>query len=628
MKKVFFVYCCVWVGCLLLIPESYGQVERKLTIDSLSTKPPVGDWIFVPHYTLDGNAKNYPGPKTEAPQSPFAKVSTLSYPLIFHGEEPTQRIADFLEEEKLPQQAFSVELWLLDHVNQPVGALVTEKGRNANEEPAWLLGYYENDVIFTLVTEEAPTGTILNAQASKPWKRYWHHVVGVYDGNSMQLYLNGEKAGSTPVKSRNDEQSEKTALELAAYMNHEPYMDLENLVRSLRIYDYAIGEVQVQQRFEALKKQVENGILYPDLFHFNAGPYLNYATPESIHLLWETDRPASAEIQYGTSLPLTHQLRAEEHKTIHEITLEGLTPETTYFYNIIAKDEEGNEIESGVLTFSTAVDEESAFSFALIGDTEARPHINDRISKLVWEERPNFVLNLGDLTDGGFAPHKFEWNYEYFAGTRQLHSRIPVFPVPGNGEADLYWYRQYHKLPGNESYYKFTYGNAEFFMLNSNEREEAFAPGGEQYEWLKEQLAQSTATWKFVAHHHAPYSADENDYGNSWEGPSNLGDVHMRQIVPLYEQYGVDMVFFGHLHTYQRTLPIADDLVNEENGVIYVQCGGGGGNLEDFAPARAWFSAKTYRGHHYATITIHSNQLSYKVFDTEGRMKDFLDIEK
>jgi hypothetical protein len=145
---------------------------------------------------------------------------------------------------------------------------------------------------------------------------------------------------------------------------------------------------------------------------------------------------------------------------------------------------------------------------------------------------------------------------------------------------------------------------------------------------LKEQIAQSTATWKFVAHHHAPYSADENDYGNAWEGSSNLGDVHMRQIVPLYEQYGVDMVFFGHLHTYQRSLPIADDLVNEENGVIYIQCVGGGGNLEDFAPARAWFSAKTYRGHHYATITIHSNQLSYKVFDTEGRMKDFLELEK
>ncbi len=628
MKNVFIFFFLVASPYLFFIPESYGQVERELIADSFGLKPPVGDWVFAPQYTLEGNAKNYPGPVIEMPQSPFAKVSTSSYPLIFHGEEPTQRIVDFLDTEKLPQNAFSVELLLLDHVNQPVGALVTEKGRNANEEPAWLLGYYEKDIIFTLVTEEAPTGTILNAQANQPWKRYWHHVVGVYDGKAMQLYLNGVMVKSTPVGPRNNKQEEKTTLELAAYMNHEPYMDLENLVRTLRIYDHAISETQVQQRFGMLKSQVEWGILFPDIFHFNAGPYLHFATQQSINLVWETDRPSRANIWYGTRLPLTEHRVVTTYNTLHEFTLEGLAPETSYFYNITATDEQGKTIESGILTFSTAVKPESAFYFALIGDTEARPHINDRIAQLVWDERPNFVLNMGDLTDGGTAPHKFEWNYEYFAGTRQLHSRIPVFPVPGNGEDDLYWYKQYHKLPGNEAYYKFTYGNAEFFMLNSNDKEVSFAPGGEQYEWLKVQLAQSTAPWKFVAHHHAPYSADENDYGNAWEGPTNLGDAQMRQIVPLYEQYGVDMVFFGHLHTYQRTMPIAGELVNEKNGVIYIQCGGGGGNLEDFVPARAWFSAKTYRGHHYATITLSSSHLSYKMYDTEGRMKDFLELKK
>jgi hypothetical protein len=88
------------------------------------------------------------------------------------------------------------------------------------------------------------------------------------------------------------------------------------------------------------------------------------------------------------------------------------------------------------------------------------------------------------------------------------------------------------------------------------------------------------------------------------------------------------MVFFGHLHTYQRTLPIQENRVRNRKGVIYIQCGGSGGNLEDFAPTRAWFSAKTYRGHHYATITINQNQLRLQVTDEQGRMKDLINVEK
>ena len=587
----------------------------------------VGQWHFAPQYRLPGNAANVPGPFSKPPETPLKKVDTQSYPFIFHGEEPTERITNFVSADSLPRDAFSVEMWLLDHVNQPVGVLATLKGRNINSEPDWLLGYYNKDVIFTMVTEDAPVGTILNTKSDRPWKRYWHHLVATYDGERMALYLNGQLAIQSPVGNR-AERFDHPEVEVAAYMQNEPFMDLGNLLREMRLYRCAITPDQVAYNYRQWQQQVESGTLYSDQFHFNAGPYLHYATRESINVLWETDQPATAILHYGKVLPLENEIRLDEEKLIHELSLTDLEAGTPYFYDVEAANGKGDTIESGILSFQTAVRDEQAFSLALIGDTEARPHINDRIGKLVWDERPNFVINLGDLTDGGYEDQKFQWNYEYFAGTRQLHSRIPVFPVAGNGEGDLFWYRKYHRLPDSEAYYSFRYGNAEFFMLNSNERETQFVPEGEQYTWLEKALQKSDATWKFVAHHHAPYSADENDYGNSWEGKSNYGDPAMRPIVPLYEKYGVDMVFFGHLHTYQRSLPILDDLVEEKQGVIYVQCGGGGGNLEDFAPARAWFSAKTYRGHHYATITINGKHLQYRVFDSEGSMKDLMDIHK
>jgi len=246
---------------------------------------------------------------------------------------------------------------------------------------------------------------------------------------------------------------------------------------------------------------------------------------------------------------------------------------------------------------------------------------------MVWLERPNFVINCGDLTDGGFKDHKFEWNYEYFQGVTQLHSRIPVCPVPGNGEGELHWYKAYHNLPNEDEFYSFNYGNSEYFMLNSNRKDE-FAKGGKQYVWLEEKLKNSKAKWKFVAFHHAPYSSDEDDYKDSWREVADLGDLKVREITTVFEKYNVDMVFYGHLHIYERTLPLLQGKIDNKNGVIYVTTGGAGGNLENFAPTRSWFTAKTYRNHHYLTLLVNDNRLSFKMYGLDGALIDVLELEK
>lgn len=77
---------------------------------------------------------------------------------------------------------------------------------------------------------------------------------------------------------------------------------------------------------------------------------------------------------------------------------------------------EGDTVATGSLSFKTAVRADSPVTFAVIGDTESRPHINHQIAKAIWGERPDFTICVGDLTDGGKEHHKFEWNLEYFLG--------------------------------------------------------------------------------------------------------------------------------------------------------------------------------------------------------------------
>lgn len=413
-------------------------------------------------------------------------------------------------------------------------------------------------------------------------------------------------------------------------MNNEPYMSLENLFKGIRIYDYALEPFAIASMLEERKAFIERGELIPGKLHFNAGPYLHMATTESINIVWETPQPSTAVIEYGTSVPLQNTLRLDDAKTIHEATLSGLAPDTPYFYRVKAFS--GQEtIETGPLTFKTASIPGEPIRFAVMGDPEARPHINDHLAGLIWNERPDFMLQLGDLTDGGKQPHKFQWNHEYFMGLTQLNSRLPVYPVPGNGEGDLHWYARYHKLPSpdpkGEGYYTFTYGDIQFFMLDSNRSEEDFKPGGAQFEWLKGEFEQSTAKWKIAAHHHPTYTSDENDYGNTWETTSAMGDLRVRRITDLYERFGVDVVFFGHLHTYERTLPIRNNRA-DPSGVVYIQAGGGGGNLEDFSPTPSWFSGKTHRGHHYVMCYQFGDTLEIRMYNDRQAMIDIFTIEK
>ena len=608
---------CIFTVALLLLPfTSYAQ-DANL----------VKEWVLWPNNSLGQAAANVPGPVIETPATAVIPVRMSSLPLDFFGEAPTERVEDALPADQLPSSTLAVEMWLLDHVNQPVGALVTARDKAPMNPASWLLGYYDDRVYVHFQGEEESNPFVLEHPLERGWKSYWHHLVLNYDGDEISLHWNGEEVHRSDYDAGDIAYPAMPEVELAAYMNHEPYMQLADLVKTVRIYDRPLSQEDISDRFNTLQQQVDEGILFPDFFHFNAGPYLNYATQTSMNLVWETDREATATIEYGLQVPLDQSITVDDPARIHELTIDGLTPQTTYYYRLKAQ-ADGEEIDSGLLSFQTAVNEGTPFSFAVIGDTEARPHINSRISKLIWQERPNFMINVGDLTDGGMQHHKFEWNYEYFVGMTQLNSRVPAFPVPGNGEADLYWYNRYHMLPEPEGYYSFKFGNAEFFMLDSNQRREQFAPGGEQYEWLEKALKESDATWKFAAHHHPTYTMEENDYGNSWEEPTTLGDLDARQILPLYEGLGIDMVFFGHIHSYERTFPIKSGMIDVQNGVVHLLAGGGGGNLEDFAPTRSWFTNKVYRGHHYALLDLHDQQLTLTMFDTEGRMKDRMEIRK
>jgi phosphodiesterase/alkaline phosphatase D-like protein len=346
-------------------------------------------------------------------------------------------------------------------------------------------------------------------------------------------------------------------------------------------------------------------------------------------VMWETEAPSTAVVEYGTKFPLSQTAKVEKPDTMGEVVLSGLEPGTKYFYRVICTDAEGRKLDGPARTFQTAPGSNDAYSFTVIGDTQRNPVITAKVAKLMWERRPNFVIHCGDVVDDG--PSKWQWTGDLFKPCSELFSRVPVYPCIGNHEKNHDHYYKYFALPKPEYYYSFKYGNAEFFVLDTNPGPPVarnLTESGDQYKWLDKALAASEAKWKFCYHHHPAYSSDDNDFGNSWAGPTTSGDVRLRHFVKLYEKYNVDVVFNGHIHVYERTWPIRDGKVDQKTGVTYVTSGGGGGRLENFAPTPAFFKQQFRSDYHYCYVTIHQGTFNLQVFDHNGQPFDQFTLKK
>jgi hypothetical protein len=123
----------------------------------------------------------------------------------------------------------------------------------------------------------------------------------------------------------------------------------------------------------------------------------------------------------------------------------------------------------------------------------------------------------------------------------------------------------------------------------------------EQLAWLEETLATTHATWRLVGLHHPPYSS--GFHGSATE---------VREaFVPLFERYGVQIVFSGHEHDYQRTDPI--------NGVTYIVSGAGSRTR---GTGTADFTAVAYSTHHYVDLNIYADHILLRAIDQDGEQFD------
>lgn len=205
--------------------------------------------------------------------------------------------------------------------------------------------------------------------------------------------------------------------------------------------------------------------------------------------------------------------------------------------------------------------------FAVIGDYGGPASIPDMVqavADLIKSREVDFIITVGDnnYTAQGLVSfdeavgryyHEYIGNYKGNYGDGLAPERTNNFyPALGNADwGDLAAYLDFFDLPGNGRYYTFTRGPVSFFALDSDPQEEqrdgrtatnAENPESVQARWLKQALTASTAPWKLVYMHHAPYVSRSG----------GEGEVAMRWP---YTAWGATAVLAGHNHFYERLRP-------------------------------------------------------------------------
>ena len=537
--------------------------------------------------------------------------------------EGSRRLGAFV-----PEKEFTVSAWFSVDVSQRWGGIVGVFQDNGDAESGWVLGYNHDTFTFGLASQGANDGngemTYLSAK-TRYQKGRLYHVVGVYDGTKMQLYVNGKLEGLSREQSGSVLYPSNAPWTIAAYHDDNEYYPHQGRLRDIRIYHLAAKQAWVEQAFAHHRELAElpaEVALAP--FDFTVKPYLQYVTKNGITVMWETSRLATSKLWLGDSREhLSGKAISGEHQ-IHEVRIDRLDSDTQYFYQVESTDAGGKQIRSEISTFQTAVEDETPFAFAVISDTQGNPSVAGKLAKLSWSHRPHFLVHPGDLVSTG--TNRQHWVQQFFPSMQPLISRVAFFPVLGNHEQNADAYYHYMSLPDPEYYYSFRYGNADFFMIDTNQK---VGPGSEQFQWLEQSLRQSTSRWRFVCHHHPPFSSDENDYGDLWKTrQSTRGDLRARQLVPLYERYEVDVVWNGHIHSYERTWPVRDGRAVETGAPLYMITGGGGGSLETPGPFRPFFQNNVRRGHHAVMVYVNGGTLELKAFSLEGQLFDSLKLIK
>ncbi|MCL5098524.1 MAG: metallophosphoesterase [Candidatus Omnitrophica bacterium] len=366
-------------------------------------------------------------------------------------------------------------------------------------------------------------------------------------------------------------------------------------------------------------------ILTPELrANFTRGPFLQNASTNRIQIVWKTPVWADATVEYGTNLSFENRWVDTTLTNLHVATLTNLGPDTAYYYRV--HDSGGGQTAvSPVFSFHT-FKSSGPLSFVVVGDTGLGSLAQYQVARVMQTAAPDLVLFAGDIVYPSFTAGRVD--LRCFSVYQSQMRYAPFFFALGNHDrhasaTDYFdaFYLPTNEVTGTEQFYSFDHGDAHFVILDTDLLAGTdYSIASPQYRWLEADLSASSKPWKFLIFHNpmrssGPHRYDDYNY-NGIPDQVELQDI----IGPLASRYGVQVIFNGHDHVYERLNPIG--------GVHAIVTGGGGGVLYPLGGTLDPSDAQFWSRHHCVKVDINGDTVELQAIDANGVVFDSMTIQR
>lgn len=323
-----------------------------------------------------------------------------------------------------------------------------------------------------------------------------------------------------------------------------------------------------------------NETLEPSLakepLRFVSQPYLQSPLPDSIAVMWLTNKPCLGWVEFGEGDALDRKAVGSRFGLIDagedqwRICLTGLKPGTKYSYRIMAKEIErfrpyevvyGATIEGETRQFTTPGPQDELVSFVVFNDVHSSKKLRSMLFPVAKKEPFDIAFLNGDIMST-VAEREIAVNQMAIPFAELCEGEIPFVLVRGNHEARGHYARrltEHVATPNGQYYFSFDRGPVHFVVLDSGEDKadsdkeygglvDFHAYRGEETEWLKQEVeseAFKSAAFRVGFMHMPMFRSGDGpqDCTAKWAALLNAGKL--------------DVLICGHLHRHEIVEPVA-----------------------------------------------------------------------
>ena len=427
------------------------------------------------------------------------------------------------------------------------------------------------------------------------------------------------------------------------------------------------------------------------------GPYLQTPTESSIIIKWRTDVPTTSRVVYGSDVNnLNEQVLNNQATTEHTIELVGLATYSEYYY-AVGDAQILLTVPSQDYRFKThpLSGDKVPIRVWAIGDfgkgNAAQVEVKESYINYADTTHTDVWIWLGDNAYADGKDHEYDEKVFNVAGFSDVFSYMPYWPSPGNHDYNEVWQQStlfgvpYSNIPLNqhqgpyyeiidvpeqaeagghpsnyELFYSFDYGNVHFLSLNSElyDFTETYNGINQMKQWIEEDLLQNDQTFTIAYFHQPPYSKGSHDSDDLYE---RVMETMRERVIPLLEEYDIDLVVCGHSHVFERShlihghyglsnsfdpstmlkdgssgnfndgVPyVKDNLAQTGDGTVYVVCGNSGSKTtaSDLNHPVMYFSDGGDTQIGSFVVDVYRNRLDGKYLHASGQILDEFTIVK